>query len=307
MRKAIAAGLILTLVFAPATISYSQEIPEKNVLTIGKATRKISEWQERFEPIITYLASRLGDVGIKGGEVLLARDNAAAIEYLREGRLDIVLETPFSACLYKIEVNARPILLAMRIGTTEYSSLIFVRKDSGIRRLEDLRGKIIAFEDPGSTSGYFLPKVAMIAEGLELVEINSANSSIPENKIGYVFAGEELNVSTWVYNKKTDAGVLSNLDWSDQEDNPESYRKDFEIIYETKKVPRTLVMVREGLDDTLVGRIKEELLNMHNTEEGRVALKTSKIDRFVILPGHSEDVLKPIEELIENIPMEELH
>lgn len=307
MRKAIIAGLILTLGFVPAAVSHSQEIPEKHVLTIGKATRKVSKWQEQLEPIIAYLASRLGDAGIERGEVLLARDNAAAIEYLREGRLDIVLETPFSACLYKIEANARPILLAMRKGTVEYSSLIFVRKDSGIRRLGDLRGRVIAFEDPGSTSGYFLPKVTMIAEGLEPVKIDSSNSPVPKDKIGYIFAGEELNVSAWVFNKKTAAGALSNLDWPDQKDNPESYRKDFEIIYETEKVPRTLVMVREGQDDKLVERIKEELLNMHNTEAGREALKASKIDRFVTLPVHSEDVLRPVEGLIADIPTEELH
>lgn len=307
MRKVIAACLILTLSFTHAAVSYGQEVPSKNVLTIGKVTRKVSKWQERFEPIATYLASRLNDMGIERGEALLARDNVVMVKYLEEGKIDIVLETPFSASLYRVRAGVVPILLVMKKGVTEYSSIVFVRKDSGIRSLADLRGNVITFEDPGSTSAYFLPKISMMAEGLELEELGSADSPVPEGKVGYVFAGEELNVSTWVYLRKVDAGALSDLDWSDQEDNPESYRKEFEIIYETKKVPRMVVMIRGGLGERLVSRIKEELLNMHNTEEGREALKPSKINRFMMLTGQAEDVLRPIEELVANIPVEELH
>ncbi len=65
-----------------------------------------------------------------------------------------------------------------------------------------------------------------------------------------------------------------------------------------------LVIVREGLDKKLVARLKEELLNMHKTEEGRGALQTAKIDRFVVLLGRSEDALKPIEELLEKTSAE---
>jgi phosphonate transport system substrate-binding protein len=299
IHRVVATGLAIALCLVSPTVSYSQEPTQQSVLTMGKVTRKVSKWHGRIEPIMNHLAPRLKDMGIERGEVLLAKDNSAGVNYLREGKLDIILETPFSACLYKVEANATPILLVSRQGMLEYNSVIFVRKDSGIHRLEDLRGKIIAFEDPGSTSGYFLPKLSMLAEGLELFEMDSLDSPVPEDGVGYVFAGEELNISTWVHRNKVDAGALSNLDWPDNEDNPESYRKEFEIIYESRKVPRMLVAVREGLDKKLVARIKEELLNMHKTEEGRKALQTAKIDRFVVLLGRSEDALKPIEELLE--------
>lgn len=65
MRKVIAVGLILTLSFVPAAVIRGQETSQKNVLTIGKVTRKVSKWQKRFEPIAAYLASRLGNMGIE--------------------------------------------------------------------------------------------------------------------------------------------------------------------------------------------------------------------------------------------------
>ncbi len=298
MRKVIVTGLILILFFLPAGTALGKDTSKNHVLTMGKATRKVSKQQKRMEPIIACLASRLSDVGIERGELLLAKDNETLIKYLQEGKLDIVLETPFSASLYKLKTKAVPILIACRQGVPEYKSVIFVRRDSGIQSLEGLKGKIIAFEDPGSTSAYFLPRLAIESEGLTLVEMPSLDSAVPEDKIDYVFAGEELNISTWVFFGKVDAGALSSLDWDDQEDNPAPYRKEFQIIYETMSVPRVLVLVREGMDERLRKRVTEELLNMDKDEEGKEALKPYKINKFMELPEDMEDTFKPIEDFI---------
>ncbi|MFQ5957300.1 MAG: phosphate/phosphite/phosphonate ABC transporter substrate-binding protein [Candidatus Brocadiales bacterium] len=306
MRRIIVLSLILSLCFVLTNAAHGQGTPKKNVLTMGRVSDKALKEQKQIEPIITYLASKLEDVGIERGEVVLMSDNDAVIEYLRKDKLDIVLETPFSAYLYKVEANVTPVLLAWRKGAGEYNSLIFVRKDSGIRRLEDLKGKVIAFEDPGSTSAYFLPMFSIKAKGLNLVEIESFDSPVPEGKIGYVFAGSELNISGWVFFNNVDAGALSSTDWNDQGDNPRAYRKEFKIIYETQKVPRMLVAVRKGLDKKLVERIKEELLKMDKGEEGRKALKGFKVKRFLELPGRPEDVLKPIEDLLIRASAEKL-
>jgi phosphonate transport system substrate-binding protein len=300
MRKIIVAGLILPLGFVLAS-AHGQEVPKKSVLTMGRATDKVVKQGKRIEPIITYLASRLKDMGIERGEVVLAGDNKVEtlIELLKEEKLDIVLETPFIVSTLKPKANLTLILLCWKGGVPEYNSFIFVRGDSGISRLEDLKGKIITFEDPGSTSAYFLPKFSMKAKGLDLVELPSFDSPIPKDKIGYLFAGSELNISSWVFYNKVAAGALSNLDWATSEENPEAYREEFEIIYETQKVPRMLVVVREALNEKLVARIKEELLKMDKSEEGREALKASKYSKFTELPGGAEGILGPIEDLLD--------
>lgn len=298
MRKVIVTGLILALFLLPAGTALGKDTSKNHVLTMGKVTRKVSKQQRRMEPIIACLASRLSDVGIERGELLLAKDNDTFIEYLQEGKVDIVLETPFSASLYKLKTKVVPILIACRQGVLEYKSVIFVRRDSGIHSLEGLKGKILAFEDPGSTSAYFLPRLAIESEGLTLVEMPSIDSTVPEDKIGYVFAGEELNVSTWVFFGRVDAGALSDMDWDDQEDNPAPYRKEFQIIYETMDIPRMLVLVREGMDERLRDRITEELLNMDKNEEGREALKPYKIRKFMKLSEDMENTFKPIEDFI---------
>jgi phosphonate transport system substrate-binding protein len=298
MRNITVVSIIFYLGLILATTAYAQDITKKNVLTMGRFTDKVHKEQKQIEPIITLLASKLRDMGIERGEVVLLHDNETVIKNLKECKLDIVLETPFSAYLYKAKANATPILLASRKGVEEYNSYIFVRRDSGISRLEDLKGKIIAFEDPGSTSAYFLPMVSMELEDMDLVRIDSFDSPVPEDKIGYIFAGSELNISTWVYHNKVNAGALSSTDWPDQKDNPKAYRNEFEVIYETQKVPRLLVIVREGLDKKLVARIKEELLKMNKAEEGVNALKPFKINKFYEPPEGIEGIFKSIEDLL---------
>ncbi len=113
------------------------------------------------------------------------------------------------------------------------------------------------------------------------MELSSFNSIVPKDKIGYVFAGSELNISSWVYYKKVAAGALSNLDWVSPQDVPEAYKKDFKIIYESQKMPEFIVLVREGLDKRLVERIKEEFLMMDKSEAGREALKPNGFNKFV--------------------------
>ena len=132
-----------------------------------------------------------------------------------------------------------------------------------------------------------------------MVQVDSPDSIVPEDKIGYLFAGSELNVSSWVYYNKVAAGALSSVDWLTPVENPPSYRKEFNIIHKTMKIPRMVLIVRDGLDKKLVARIKEELLKMNKTERGRTALKAYKLDKFVEPPKRAEGILKSTENLLK--------
>ena len=205
---------------------------------------------------------------------------SSLIKLLKEREIDIVIESTLPTVLLKRSASAYPILTVWRKGRESYRSLLFVRKDSGIGRASDLKGKIIAFEDPGSTSAYFLPKIILRSKGLNLVKVGSFNSPVPKGTVGYTFAGSEINISSWVFHKKVAAGAVSNIDWSTKDKIPEPYKKEVKIILKSEPIPRTLVSVREGLDKALVERIKEELLSMDKSEEGREALKPYHANKF---------------------------
>ncbi|MCT7373686.1 phosphonate ABC transporter substrate-binding protein [Chelativorans salis] len=52
-------------------------------------------------------------------------------------------------------------------GSTGYYSIVVVRCDSGYTSLDDLEGKVLAFADPDSTSGYAVPYFNMVKQGYE--------------------------------------------------------------------------------------------------------------------------------------------
>lgn len=50
-------------------------------------------------------------------------------------------------------------------GSSGYFSMIFVRCDSGYESIDDLKGKVLAFADPDSTSGYLVPYYNLVQQG----------------------------------------------------------------------------------------------------------------------------------------------
>ena len=262
----------------------SSAVPaEERLITLGRPTSEVQRTYNELYPIAVYLGERLQAQGINGGDVVLDGKNSrkATLKLIQAGKIDLVFETPYSALHFIKETGAIPLLSIARDGEAqEYRSLIFTRQDTGIKRLKNLIGHIIAFEDPGSTSAYHLPRTALEAAGLELVALASPEAAVPEGKVGYVFAGSELNISSWVYFQCTDAGALSNLDWYSQDENPEAFRKDFAIIYETWSIPRMLVLARPDLAPEITAAVKRVLLAMPHSKAGRQALKGFDISHF---------------------------
>ena len=59
-----------------------------------------------------------------------------------------------------------PLLSEVYRDAPSYTGRIFVRRDSGIGALADLRGRDIAFADPISESGYLYPLAEFVEAGL---------------------------------------------------------------------------------------------------------------------------------------------
>jgi phosphonate transport system substrate-binding protein len=144
--------------------------------------------------------------------------------------------------------GAVPVLIREKDGIREYNSVIFVNRSSTINSLHDLVGKIIAFEDPESTSSYILPRNLLRNSGLELIESTKAISG----KVAYYFSRGDENVLAHVKLGRADAGGIDR----------EAVAKlsQFRILSpESGYVPRHVLLVRDGVD---YGDLKETLLNM---------------------------------------------
>ena len=273
------------------TIDNVQEpkLQQKNTISIGVVSDDPAKKIKLFQPTVDYLADRLSDNQTNyTGKVVVAETMEKAEGLLNQQNLDIFLESPFSSVLVSKKTGSKIFLRRWKDGVAEYHSIFIVKKNSSIGTLNDINGKTIAFEDPGSTSGYFLPKAYLLQKGFNL-----SQSSV-QNNILFVFSGSGENTPLWVIEGKVDAGAISNMDL---EKLPVSIREQLKVIDRTVDVPRHVVSHRSGLDPSIVERIGQIFMNMDKDPEGiEILNKTEKTKKFDEL---SEDMFLNISKMAD--------
>ena len=282
IRQSYVHGLTVTallLITCIATVSSSTaggtEPTTKSggrILVIGKVSNNPKKHYRYLKPLAQYVAQQMQDLGITGAKVLMAKNNQQMLSYLKQGKVDWVTETVYSALIFQQQGAAEILLRNWKKGVPEYHTIFITRKDSGIDTLADLNGRTIAFQDPGSTTAYFIPAALLIEHGQVLVELTSPQERPPRETVGYVFSREEINTSTWVHKGLVDAGAYNNLDWDSKEHLPSQYKKDLKIFYQSDSHPRALELVRKDLEPEIKARLKSILLTAHQDPHAKAAL-----------------------------------
>jgi phosphonate transport system substrate-binding protein len=110
------------------------------------------------------LAKKLqSDLGI-GVNIFVPKSYTSLSNAIKEKRVDFAFLTAASFVALESETKMQ-VLLKQSWATPFYYSVILVRKDSKIKKLDDLQGKTIAFVDKKSTSGYLYPQVMLKKRG----------------------------------------------------------------------------------------------------------------------------------------------
>lgn len=299
MLGALAALGLCAGCFAPAVAS------DQHVLVLGRISDDPKAHYEQLKPLLDYVVPRMADVGIREGRILMARDTLQMQSYMRRGRVDWVTETSAAAMLLQQRSGAMPLLLTERDGVSSYRTIYFAHRDSGIASIDDLAGRSIAFQNPSSTSAYYVPATELLENGFSMEILLSPMDRPAPGSVGYVFARSELNLSTWVHKRLVDAGAMSNLDWQDDRRVPASYKRDFVVLRETAPYPRALEMVRGDLDPRIRQRLREVLLAAADDPDAREALlRFFKTTRFLPVDEASGEALERLRKGVARISTE---
>ncbi|MCH8014009.1 MAG: phosphate/phosphite/phosphonate ABC transporter substrate-binding protein [Candidatus Dadabacteria bacterium] len=234
-----------------------------------------------IEIIIEYLQKEMG-VPVKG---YVTQDHAAAVEALRNGEADISFMGGLPYVLAHEIIGAEVILSEVYRGSPTYRARIFVLRDSGIEKVEDLRGKSIAFADPISESGFIYPLEIMVEAGL------LKRGDDPKEVFSNVyFAGGYQQAIQALANGLVDAAGVSQF--ADLLLTPEQLPK-ITWIAESKPIPSHLVCVRKGLDKERVDAFKQAMLKLNQPENKHLLKYVYSPDGY-IEASHSD--YKSVEE-----------
>jgi len=223
--------------------------------------------------------------------VTVASDYAAVIEALRNRTADLAFVHPGGYVLASREAKAMIIARNLWHGKSSFTSRIYVRKNSGLSALEDLRGKTIAFIDPASSSGYIYPMVLLIERGL--VKNRDPKTFFRE----VVFAGSHDAGMRALLNGHVDA--LASFDMAREQYLTDTAERE-RIVYvaETPPIPEAGIAARAGLDPTVFAKVRAALLQIRAPAHAALLKRLYEIDGFAPADDRDYDPVRAAIELL---------
>ena len=247
MKKILLALFSFIFVFSIVGCSTKTETKkEEKVIKMGFVPLKNSEkLVEDLKPISDYLSERLG---VKV-EAFTASNYIGVVEGLGSGSVDFGIIPPFSSLLAQKQSNAKPILTSKgKTGKPGYTAELYVRKDSGIKSLQDVKGKKVAFVDPSSSSGYIYPGAMLVNAGLNL-----------DKDISYQFSGGHDKSLQLLLNKDVD--VIATFDGVEDryaKDFPQA-KTDIQKLATSDMIPGVMVTTSGKMDKELQEKLEKAL------------------------------------------------
>ncbi|MCF6246025.1 MAG: phosphate/phosphite/phosphonate ABC transporter substrate-binding protein [Desulfobacula sp.] len=178
---------------------------------------------------------------------------------------------------YGFEGLATPIVR----GKPYYQSYLIVQKNSLIKTLEDLRGKIFAFTDPDSNTGTLVPR-------FWLYEKNETPSSF-FNRIIYTYSHDNSILA--VAKGLVDGATVDGHKWEFYNAKNPYFTSKTRVIKKSDYFGSPPLVASSFLNSRLKSRIQNVILLMHKTEDGKKILENLMVDRFEL----------PKEEWYENV------
>jgi phosphonate transport system substrate-binding protein len=214
-------------------------IPERDVFPLRK----------RYRALADYIAVKLG----RPVELLTSNTYEGMLLDFKDNQIELAFAGSLVAAMamdrYGAKVLVKPELPG---GISTYSGVIFVRADSPVTKVDQLKGKTVAMLRT-TTAGNLFPSCQMARMGV----LGKPDSLKP------LWVGTHDDVANEVLAGRVDAGAIKNR------------------LAESKEVPNNALLVRADLAESLGPRIREILLAMDGEAEGQKALQGFGAVKFI--------------------------
>ncbi|WP_333814978.1 phosphonate ABC transporter substrate-binding protein [Tabrizicola sp.] len=262
MQKLLTATALVSLM---ATSAFAQEIKGFNIGILGGENA-----QDRLASNECLRAKIEAELGVPV-KLFTPADYDGVIQGLLGGTLDYAwLGASAYAKIQLTDPEAVEVKLTKENsnGSTGYYSIAFARKDSGITKIEDAKGKVFAFAEPNSTSGYLVPGA----------ELTATYGDLPSFFKEVKMSGGHEQTIVGVANGTFDAGVS----WADGVGNWEdgynsgAFRKaadaglvdmnDIVEIWRSTLIPEGPMVVRKALPQDVKDKVTKLTADLWETD-----------------------------------------
>jgi phosphonate transport system substrate-binding protein len=208
---------------------------------------------------------------------------AASIEAMGAEKAQVAFLNTLSALLAASKYGVYPVLLAIRNYSTNdvdpdkglagkpepfYRGQFIANVASGIKAFADLKGKTFCWVDPNSTSGYVMPRIVLLANGINPdTDFKATQNAGSHNNVGIAVYKGDCDAGVSYVNVLTDTSANLAAQYPDITDKV----KPFAV---TDRIPNDGMQVIKSLDPKLVSVIVEGMLAMTKDPGGKAVLKS---------------------------------
>jgi len=230
-------GLLFVAVIlaVPATAVSAQQLFKVTTIPEEAATEQI----RKFGPIVKYLERVLGTKV----EFTPVTDYPAAVEALVNKQVDLVWFGGFTHVQAQLRSGGKIIPIAQREEDTKFRSVFITQTNSGIKTLNDLKGKAVSFGSQSSTSGHLMPRSFLLQakinpeKDFKRVAYSGAHDATIASVVSGRVDAAALDITVWrkfVADKKVDTSKVDvffttppfyNYNWSVHADMPAPLRE----------------------------------------------------------------------------------
>ena len=263
LKSTLAASSAALLLAAPASAQNTPGVLRVSAIPDESPT----ELQRKFKPLGDYLAKA---TGLKV-EFTPVTDYAASVEGLINHKLDMVWFGGFTFVQANVRSKGQVTPLVQRAEDEKFRS-VFVTTVPGINKLEDLKGKTLAFGSESSTSGHLMPRSFLLQ-----AKIN------PDTDLKRIaFSGAHDATVAAVAGGKVDAGALNISVWEKLVESKKVDPKQVRVFYTTPGYFDYNWTVRSNMDAALKKKITDAFLALDDsTPEGKEILELQRATKFV--------------------------
>jgi len=261
----VATALLVT------TLSGSAEAMDRLLIGLlpGESAPEIIRQNEALR---TYLERELG----MPVELFVGTDYAATGEAIRFGRVDIAYLGPVTYVLQSRKADLEPFARPEHEHGSTFKALIIAPAGSATN-LDDLRGKQIAFGDPASTSGHWVPRHMLLGE-----ELVAARDYQP------VYLGSHDAVAKAVERGNAAAGGISEPIFRRLVSEGKIDGSKVEVVGVSEDIPEYSWVFRPGFDPALKEKVRQAFLSITDP----VVLKTTKAVRYIPSSNSDYDIVR---------------
>ncbi|MFP4296766.1 MAG: phosphate/phosphite/phosphonate ABC transporter substrate-binding protein [Spirulinaceae cyanobacterium] len=201
-------------------------------------------YREVWSEFIEHLENVTG----KKVEFFAVDSNAAQLEAMRAGRLHVAGfntgSNPFAVNFAGFVPFA---MMAAADGSYGYEMEIIVHQDSDIQKVEDLKGRELAFTAPTSNSGFKAPSALLESEF----------QMVADQDFETAFSGKHDNSILGVYNKDYEAAAIANSVLTRMADRGVVQPDQLRTIYKSETFPTTGYGYVYNLQPELAAKVEE--------------------------------------------------